>query len=239
MIRLKDFSIGFGKKILLENVNTDFPCQKLTALIGSNGTGKSTLLKAICGINEKYRGEIFIDGQGLTDIPKSKLSTLISYVNTQRPRIAHLRCKEVVALGRTPYSNWHGMLNQKDYSLIEESLKMVGMSEYKERYLNSLSDGESQKIMIARSIAQDTDIIILDEPTSFLDLPTRHDLVSLLKRLTRDNGKTILFSTHELDIALKHADEISLIDTPELINLPTSQMIDYIKTKNHPFGCFF
>ena len=239
MIELKDFSIGFGERRLLSHVNTIFPKAKLTALIGRNGTGKSTLMKALCGLNENYSGEILIDGENLRKIPRNKLASKIAYVNTQRPRMANLKCKDVVELGRSPYTGWHGKLSEKDRELVRSSIERVGMTEYSERYFNSLSDGESQKIMIARAIAQDTDIILLDEPTSFLDLPTRYELVSLLKKLTEDQGKCIIFSTHELDIALKMSDYIALVDSPELINLPVEEMKEYIKTKKHPFGCFF
>ena len=112
---------------------------------------------------------------------------------------------------------------------------MVGMSEYADRRLDSLSDGECQKIMIARAIAQDTKIILLDEPTSFLDLPSRNELVELLKNLTLQSGKTIIFSTHELDIALKYSDQLALIESPHLINLPKDKMIEYFKESQHPF----
>ena len=239
MIELKDFSIGFGERRLLSHVNTIFPQAKLTALIGRNGTGKSTLMKALCGLNANYSGEILIDGENLRKIPRNKLASKIAYVNTQRPRMANLKCKHVVELGRSPYTGWHGKLSEKDKELVRSSIERVGMTEYSERYFNSLSDGESQKIMIARAIAQDTDIILLDEPTSFLDLPTRYELVSLLKKLTEDQGKCIIFSTHELDIALKMSDYIALVDSPELINLPVEEMKEYIKTNKHPFGCFF
>ena len=119
-----------------------------------------------------------------------------------------------------------------------EAIELVGMSGYETRHYNTLSDGESQKIMIARAIAQDTSIILLDEPTSFLDLPTRYELVSLLKSLTMEKNKTIIFSTHELDIAIKFCDYISLFDSPSLVNLPTKEMVEYIKQKKHPFGTF-
>ena len=238
MIRLENFSIGFENRTLLENVSTSFITNKLTAIIGRNGTGKSTLMKAICGINEKYSGEIIIDGSNVKKIPRNKLSSIISYVNTQRPRIANLRCKEVVSLGRSPYTNWNGKLSTQDWEIINDALELVGMTDYLNRYYNTLSDGESQKVMIARAIAQDTSVILLDEPTSFLDLPTRYELVSLLKKLTEEKQKTIIFSTHELDIAIKFSDYIALFDSPSLVNLPTQEMIEYIKTKKHPFGCF-
>ena len=238
MIQLHNFSIGFGERKLLDKVSTTFPSGKLTALIGKNGSGKSTLLKALCGLNKKYEGEILLEGKNLRDIPQYKLASIISYVNTQRPRVANLRCNEIVALGRSLYTNWHGHLNNLDKEIIDNALEKVGMKDYKNRYFNSLSDGESQKIMIARALSQNTPLILLDEPTSFLDLPSRYELVSLLKILTEENDKTIIFSTHELDITLKFADYISLFDTPSLINLPTLEMIEYIKTKKHPFGCF-
>lgn len=238
MIELKEFSTGFKEKALLKDVDITFPSEELTALIGKNGSGKSTLMKALCGLNEKYNGSIEIDGKEIKEIPKLKLASEVSYVNTQRPRIANLKSYDVVALGRTPFTGWNGRLSDKDKQKIEEAIKLVGMEEFKDRYLQTLSDGECQKIMIARAIAQDTPIILLDEPTSFLDLPTRHEIVALLKRLTEQNKKTIIFSTHELDIALRYADNIALIDTPNLLLQPTTQMIDYLRNSSHPFSPF-
>lgn len=222
MIRLEDLTIGFSHKTLLRNVSGIFPGKRLTGLIGRNGTGKSTLMKTICGLNEKYQGDILINRENIKRIPRNKLARLIAYVNTQRPRISNLKCKDIVALGRSPYTGWHGSLTKEDLFVMDKALRLVGMEEYKERNFNSLSDGECQKIMIARAIAQDTDIIILDEPTSFLDLPTRYDLAKLLKRLTEDESKTILFSTHELDIALKFCDYIAMIEGGNLY-IGTSQ----------------
>ena len=201
MIELRNVSIGFVQKLLLDNVYIEFSSGRLTALIGRNGSGKSTLLKAISGINEKFTGEILIEDTDIRKIPKHRLAKKLAFVNTQRPRMARLKCFDVVALGRSPHTGWNGKLSAIDKQMAEEALQLIGMPEYSHRYFNSLSDGESQKIMIARAIAQETDIIILDEPTSFLDLPTRHEMASLLRSLCHDHGKTIIFSTHELDIA--------------------------------------
>ena len=224
MITLKNFTIGFKGKVLLSDIETSFADGALTALIGRNGSGKSTLLKAICGLNNNYHGEILIEEVNIRNLSPIQLSHKISFVHTQRPRISNMKCKDIVALGRTPYTGWSGKLNNKDKKIVIESLNMVGMSEYADRRLDSLSDGECQKIMIARAIAQDTEIILLDEPTSFLDLPTRYDLVNLLKKLTIEKKKTIIYSTHELEIALKKSDFIALFDSPNLINLPVEQM---------------
>ena len=224
MIELKNLSIAFDSNKLLDKVSTEFSPHSLTAVIGRNGSGKSTLLKAISGLNRQYEGDIFIDQENLKSISRGSLAKKISFVNTQRPRISNLRCKDVVSLGRTPYTGWDGRINKKDQEIIEKAIEIIGMKEYSDRYFNSLSDGESQKIMIARAIAQDTPIMILDEPTSFLDLPTRYELAKLLKKLSTEEGKTILFSTHELDIALKFADNIALVDDKKIINLPSQKM---------------
>lgn len=225
MIELLDISLGYNHKKLLENVNVKFETGMLTSLLGRNGSGKSTLLRAICGLNLKYNGEIKINGNDLRKIPRNLLASKMAYVNTQRPYMANLRCEDIVRLGRSPHTSWHGNLSIQDLEKVEEALKLVGMMEYKDRYFNTLSDGESQKIMIARAIAQDTSIIILDEPTSFLDLPTRYEVVTLLKRLTQDYGKTIVFSTHELDIALELSDMVTLIFDKKLINQTVNEII--------------
>lgn len=224
MIELKDFSIGFKDRPLLKDVSTEFEERHLTALIGRNGTGKSTLLKALCGLNDNYSGEILINNKNIRKINKVELASLVAYVNTQRPRISNLKCRDMVALGRTPHTMWHGNLSRRDYEITDEALEMVGMAAYSQRQFNSLSDGEAQKIMIARAISQTTPIILLDEPTSFLDMPSRFELGALLKTLTEKEGKTIIFSTHELDIALKYSDAIALVDSNTIITLPTKDI---------------
>lgn len=224
MIELKHLLIGFGNHLLLDDVSTIFASNSLTALIGRNGSGKSTLLKTISGLNNKYLGEIFIQKHNLKSLSNSEKAKIIAYVNTARPRISNLRCRDVVALGRSPHTRWDGKLSKKDNEIVEEAINMVGMETYCDRYFHSLSDGECQKIMIARAISQSTEIILLDEPSSFLDLPTRYELAEMLKKLAHKNGKTIVFSTHEIDIALKFSDNIALFDSPNLINLPAEEM---------------
>lgn len=224
MISLTDFSIGFGNKVLLDKISTDFRSGTLTALIGRNGAGKSTLLRAICGLNTDYSGEIFIEGKNLRDLSSSSLSRLLAFVHTKRPHISNMKCRDIVGLGRTPYTNWIGQLSETDNHLIDEALSYVGMQSFSNRKMDSLSDGEAQRIMVARAIAQDTPVIVLDEPTSFLDLPTRFELGELLKGLAHQKNKTILFSTHELDIALEMSDYIALINDGNLYNLPVDEM---------------
>ena len=224
MIELRDFSIGYGSRTLLREVNATIPKGTLTALIGRNGTGKSTLLRAIAGLKRNYSGGILLDGCPATDMNAPEMARKLAFVTTERTRIANLRCEDVVAVGRAPYTNWIGRMQPQDREIVMRSLAQVGMEAYAGRTMDKMSDGECQRVMIARALAQSTPVIMLDEPTSFLDLPNRYELCSLLARLAHDEGKCILFSTHELDIALSLADSIALIDPPQLYHLPTAEM---------------
>lgn len=225
MIELKNFSIGYSEsRILLRDVNTTISAGSLTALIGRNGTGKSTLLRAMAGINRHYSGGIIIDGRNIRDINPMQRARTLSFVTTDRTRVSNLRCEDVVAMGRAPYTNWFGRIQDSDREIVMKSLAAVGMESYAGRSINRMSDGECQRIMIARALAQSTPVILLDEPTSFLDMPNRYDLCRLLGRLAREEGKCILFSTHELDIALSIADSIALIDPPQLVCRPSAEM---------------
>lgn len=224
MIRLENLTLGYGERTLLNEISASFQVGQLTALIGRNGSGKSTLLRALAGLNTEYKGRILIDGKPIEQLDPHTLSTLIAFVTTERVRIANLRCRDVVALGRAPYTNWIGRMQEEDRQLVEHALEVVGMSAFSDRTMDRMSDGECQRVMIARALAQQTPIILLDEPTSFLDLPNRYELVRLLRRLAHDEGKCILFSTHELEIATALCDSIALVDNPHLHHLPTEEM---------------
>ncbi|MBP3537697.1 MAG: ABC transporter ATP-binding protein [Muribaculaceae bacterium] len=224
MTELRDFSIGYRENRLLERVNASLDSGCLTALIGRNGSGKSTLLRALAGINTRYTGDIIIGGRNLRKMRPQELARTVAFVNTERTRISNLRCEDVVALGRAPYTNWIGHLQDVDRDIVARSLEAVGMSAFARRSMDTMSDGECQRIMIARALAQDTPVMLLDEPTSFLDLPNRYELVALLARLAREQDKCVVFSTHELDIALRFCDSIALFDNPRLICATPAQL---------------
>ena len=171
-------------------------------------------------------GDILLGGKSLSTLSQAELATTISFVTTDKVRIANLRCRDVVALGRAPYTNWIGRMQESDTRIVEESLASVGMSEYADKTMDKMSDGECQRIMIARALAQQTPINLLDEPTAFLDLPNRYELCSLLKQLSHDEHKCILFSTHELDIATTLCDSIALIASPHLHIMSTAEMVE-------------
>ncbi len=224
MITLKDFTIGYKSRTLISDADTDFPKASLTSLIGRNGTGKSTLLRAIAGLNPRYSGSILLDGKDIRSLAPSAIAKTLAFVSTQRTRIPSMRSVDAVAMGRAPYTNWIGRMQKEDEEIVLRSLADVGMSDFAQRTLDTMSDGECQRVMIARALAQDTPIILLDEPTSFLDMPSRYDLVGLLNRLAHDQGKCILFSTHELDIATKMCDAVALVDPPRLIHKPAQEI---------------
>lgn len=226
MIKLNDISIAFGSRTLLRHVSASFPRGRLTALIGRNGSGKSTLLRAISGLSRNYSGEILLDGQNIRALDVAEMARRLALVTTGRTRVPNLRCEDVVAIGRAPYTNWIGRMQATDREIVMRSLQSVGMESYAGRTIDTLSDGENQRVMIARALAQDTPVIVLDEPTSFLDLPGRYELCDLLERIAHEEGKTVVFSTHELDLARERCDSLALIahESMEIIDseaLPT------------------
>lgn len=225
MIELKELTLGYGQRTLLKTVNARITGGQLVALLGRNGTGKSTLLRAMMGLEKPQLGEIILQGRKIASLKPEKLARSISFVTTDKVRIANLRCKDVVSMGRAPYTNWIGQLQSEDEKRVDDAMHLVGMSAYAKKNMDKMSDGECQRIMIARALAQDTPVILLDEPTAFLDLPNRYELCLLLKRLTQEEGKCILFSTHDLDIALSLCNSIMLIDNPHMYTLPTPEMI--------------
>lgn len=225
MITLENITLGYGRRILLERVSARFEAGQLTALIGRNGTGKSTLLRAMAGLERPLGGEISICGEPIGNMPSDRQARRTAFVTTDKVRVANMRCEDLVALGRAPYTNWIGRLQDVDRRIVERSLSLVGMESFAGKCMDTLSDGECQRVMIARALAQQTPVILLDEPTAFLDMPNRYELCELLRRLAHDEGKTVLFSTHELDIATNCCDTIALIDTPQLIHLPVDEML--------------
>ena len=225
MIKLNDITLSFGSRKLIEHASAHFECGRMTALLGRNGTGKSTLLRAIASLGEVQGGAIEIGGRKLSELSNADLARMVAFVNTERVSVEAMTAYDLVAVGRSPYTDWSGRLRSSDHEAIERSIRIAGVEHLADRYVDTLSDGECQRVMIAKALAQDTPAILLDEPTSYLDMPNRYELCTLLGRLAHDEGKCVLFSTHELDIALTLSDNIALVDTPQLLYMPTGEMI--------------
>ena len=225
MIELNNITLGYGRRTLIEGATTRFERGAMIALLGRNGTGKSTLLRALAKLQEVMSGEIRIDGKPLEELSQTELARLVSFVTTERIDVEALTAYDLVAIGRSPYTGWMGRLSDADREAIQRAMSIAGVENMTERRVSTMSDGECQRVMIARALAQDTPIILLDEPTAFLDLPNRYELCTLLGRLAHEENKCVIFSTHELDIALSLADSIALVDSPKLVHLPTKEMI--------------
>ena len=215
IITTENLSIGYsekgGKKIIKKDINLNALHGELVALIGGNGVGKSTLLRTLAGFQPFLSGNVLVKGKDLSNYREKELASLLSFVSTEIIRVSNLSVFDLVALGRYPHTNWSGRLNEEDRQKVEEALEMVGLQGYENRMINYISDGERQKTMIARTLAQDTDIILLDEPTAFLDLSNKYEIVHILHRLAGERGKTILFSTHDLTTAIAECDRIWLM----------------------------
>ena len=207
VIELKDVSIGYNNPIQ-ENLSFAFNEGQFIALTGRNGRGKTTLLKTLVGFLPKLKGDILINGKELDEISNVDLSKKLALVLTDRNFDSNLYVKDVLALGRTPYLGLSFKLQKKDLEIIERVVEETKIAHFLDRKLSELSDGEKQKVLLARALVQETEVIILDEPTAHLDNPNRHELFQFLKLLAHEQGKTIILSTHEIDLAKEYVDEV-------------------------------
>lgn len=202
LLTTTDLSIGYQHNVLLTGLNLSLSAGKLVCFMGPNGIGKSTLIRTLAGLQKPLSGSVNIDF--------NKLTSPVSVVLTDKVSLFHLTVADLVSLGRYPYLNWNVRLNSADEEIIRQSLEQVRMLSMANKFLHELSDGQHQLAMIARALAQDTPIILLDEPTSHLDLNNRLEIMNLLRNLARTMNRAILVATHELDLALQTSDEIWL-----------------------------
>ena len=232
-------SIGYSKNGQTDIVQTELELQlragELVCLIGPNGTGKSTLLRTLTGLQKPLSGKTLIDGQELTKLKQREKAMLIALVLTDRIDIENATVYNVVSLGRHPHSNWWGSITEEEDKIIQKAIEMVHLEHKKHHNINELSDGERQRVMIAKALAQDTPIIMLDEPTAHLDLPNRVEIMLLLHRLAHKTDKAILLSTHELDLALQAADRIWLISSERGVEFGVPEDLVFNGSFNHAF----
>jgi len=212
-----NLSIGYSKKgktdVIQSGLNLQLRAGELVCLIGPNGSGKSTLLRTLTGLQKSLAGKTLIDGKDITFIKQHEKALKLALVLTERVDIENATVYNLVSLGRHPHSDWWGNVTDQEDAIIREAIEMVHMGHKMHQNINELSDGERQRAMIAKALAQDTAIIMLDEPTAHLDLPNRVEIMLLLHKLAHKTQKAILLSTHELDLALQAADRIWLIST--------------------------
>jgi iron complex transport system ATP-binding protein len=212
-----DLWLGYPPgEFLVEGASGEVHCGEMIALAGRNGTGKSTLLRTIAGIRKPVRGNVVLRQKNLFSFPAYELSKNISFVSTGSSLVENLTVFEMVSLGRHPYTNWWGNIRAKDRRKIHESIRFVGMEDFTNARVYRLSDGERQRVMIAMALAQDTRIMILDEPTAFLDIPNRIGILEVLNKL-KSHGRTVIFSTHEFDNIFSYADKVWVIHNRQLL----------------------
>ncbi len=215
VIKIEQVSTGYpsrsGNQTVTSDLNASLNKGELVCLLGPNGAGKSTLMRTISGEQKPLEGKVYLEGKDIHAIPPKDLAKKLSLVLTERVHAGMLSAYEVVALGRFPYTSWSGRLQQEDHRIIREAIYLAGAEELAHKTLSELSDGERQKIMVARAFAQEPEVMILDEVTAFLDLPRRVEIMRLLRKMAQDSAKTILLSTHDMDLALRGADRIWLL----------------------------
>ncbi len=215
-IELKQLAVGYQQTgqhpiKVLQDINLSAAPGEMIALIGSNGIGKSTLLRTLAGFQPWFEGDIVFQGKSLKNLTPKQSSRILSFVSTEIIRVPNLTVFDLVAYGRFPYTNWIGMLDNSDKELISDAIQKVGLKGFEKRQVLQISDGERQRAMIARALAQDTPVIVLDEPTAYLDVSNKYEIFHLLQELAVQKNKTIVLSTHDLNIAVREVDKLWLI----------------------------
>lgn len=229
MIQLKDVGIGYqtkhGVKVVAEHINGAIHSGELTCLLGSNGVGKSTLLRTLSAFLPKTAGEILIEGRELSSYTDKELSRRIGVVLTEKPDVRNMSVRELVSLGRSPYTGFWGTYSKEDLQIVDEAIAQVNIEDLSSRMVHTLSDGERQKVMIAKALAQQTPVIYLDEPTAFLDYPSKVEVLQLLRRISREAGKIIFLSTHDVELALQLADTVWLMTRETGVTIGSPQLL--------------
>ena len=214
-IILDNLTIGYksrhNRKVVTKKINAQLYSGCMTCLIGPNGVGKSTLMRTMAAFQKPLDGTIRLMQKPIVDYSNNELAKMVGVVLTEKPDTINMTVREMVGMGRLPYSGFWGTLNREDEEIVDDALQRVGIVDLQKRRVQTLSDGERQKVMIAKALAQQTPVIILDEPTAFLDYPSKVDILQLMLRLCREEDKTVLLSTHDLELALQIADNLWLM----------------------------
>lgn len=230
ILKTENLSIGYSTKkeqtVVSSNINIELQKGDLIGLVGANGIGKSTLLRTLTKVQKPLSGDIIINDTSLTQFKPNDLAKALSLVLTEQIVSKNLSVFELVALGRQPYTNWVGKLSDNDLLIVNQALKQTNIEELKLKKCFELSDGQLQKVMIARALSQDTDLIILDEPTTHLDMYHKAYVLKLLQKLVKGTNKTILFSSHEIDLAIQLCDKLIVMTEGKIVIDSPRNLID-------------
>jgi iron complex transport system ATP-binding protein len=241
-VRFQELTIGYrtgrNVKVIAERLTGELTGGELTCLVGRNGTGKSTFLRTIAGLQAPLGGRVEVtpprpsqgEGVGENSVSIHSLSAnerakMIGVVLTQKPDVQNMTVEEVVGLGRTPYTGFFGTLSKADRAIVAEAMEQVGIMPLAQRNIQMLSDGERQKVMIAKALAQQTPVILLDEPTAFLDYPSKVEMMQMLRQMAKEMDKTIVLSTHDIELAAKIATRFLLLSEKGLQEVQASELL--------------
>ena len=209
VISLSQLSVGYSlSHPVISDINLELRSGQLACLIGENGSGKSTLLKTLTGYLPKLKGSLLLGNRDIESFSQRELARQVSIVVTQKPDVQNLTIEEIIGLGRSPYTGFFGRLRAEDRKVVDDAIATMGIEKLRGRMIQTLSDGERQKVMIAKALAQETPIILLDEPTAFLDFPSKAETFQSLQRMAHERDKLILLSTHDLELAVRFADSL-------------------------------
>ena len=209
VISLSQLSVGYTlSHPVISDINLELRSGQLACLIGENGIGKSTLLKTLTGFLPKLKGSLLLGNRDIDSFSQRELARQVSIVLTQKPDVQNLTIEEIIGLGRSPYTGFFGRLRAEDRKVVDDAIATMGIEKLRGRMIQTLSDGERQKVMIAKALAQETPIILLDEPTAFLDFPSKAETFQSLQRMAHERDKLILLSTHDLELAVRFADSL-------------------------------
>jgi iron complex transport system ATP-binding protein len=221
ILKTDNLSIGYTSKksetVVASHINLELHKGEFVGLVGANGIGKSTLLRTLTKVQNPLQGEVFIQEENIKNLTALDLAKSLSLVLTEQIVSKNMSVFELVALGRQPYTNWVGNLSEEDLAVVENAIIQTNIVSLKDKKCYELSDGQLQKVMITRALAQDTDLIILDEPTTHLDMYHKAYILKLLQKLAKDTQKTILFSSHEIDLAIQLCDKIIVMTSDAVV----------------------
>lgn len=230
-LKISDVSIGYKSQKIASGMNAELESGKLTCLVGRNGVGKSTLLRTLAGFQPSLGGEMMLGERSLADMDMKEKARHISVVLTGRPDLQQMTVHDIVSMGRSPYTDMWGKMRDEDNVIVEACIRQVGIESLAARNIETLSDGECQKVMIAKALAQQTPIILLDEPTAFLDYPSKAETMRLLKQIAIENNAALLLSTHDMEMAIRMADQFWVMTTDHRLVTGTPAGLDDVLTQ--------
>lgn len=226
MIELQHLTVGYGEQAVLSDINQTLEAGRLVCLLGSNGVGKSTILRTLAGFLPPLSGKVLLEGRDLHSLSVSQRSRAVSVVLTERVEVPYMKVRDLVGMGRSPYTGFFGTLGEEDRKIVAEAIEMVGIADLAERTIDTLSDGERQKALLAKALAQQTPVILLDEPTAFLDFHAKASTLRLMLRLAHETNRTILLSTHDVEMALRLSDMLWIVQDGKIHSGTTASLTE-------------